>query len=272
MGLSFIISIDDQVKVVKTLKIKEMETALGISKANIRFYEKEGLLDPKRASNGYREYTEEDLERLRTVIVLRKLGVSIENIKKILTHEESLQSVMQSNISELESKIEELEGALAVCRQIREDGIETEDFNAKYYLEKIENTEKRGGKFLDICKDTLEFEKGLWKIAFMRDYRENTSALTFKKVVSFTFFISLSTGIIRKFIFQGSFWEGFFYPLALFIICSVILFPIHILSKKAPKAAGVLAGIILIVSLLFLALIFGVLIVCLINAVFHFWW
>ncbi len=253
------------------MKIKEMESALGISKANIRFYEKEGLLDPKRAENGYREYTDDDLERLRTIVVLRKLGVSIEHIKKLLNHEESLQNVMKSNILELEEKIEELQGALAVCRQIHKDGVETEDFNASYYLEKIENTEKKGGKFLDICKDTLDFEKTLWKSVFMRNHEENTH-LNFKQATLTTLGISLGTGIIRKLIFQGSFWEGFFYPMMLFLIVSAILLPLHMLSKKTPKAAGVLAGILLIICLLFLALIFGVLIVCLINAVFHFWW
>ncbi len=253
------------------MKIKEMESALGISKANIRFYEKEGLLDPKRAENGYREYNDNDLQRLQTVVVLRKLGVSIENIKKILNHEKSLQNVMQSNILELEEKIEELEGALTICRQIHKDGVETEDFNALYYLEKIENTEKKGGKFLDICKDTLDFEKTLWKSVFMRNHEKNPQ-LTFKQATLTTLGISLGTAIIRKLIFQGSFWEGFFYPMMLFLVASAILLPIHLLSKKKPKMAGVLAGILLMICLLFLALIFGLLIVCLINAVFHFWW
>lgn len=253
------------------MKIKDMESALGISKANIRFYEKEGLLDPKRAENGYREYTNEDLERLRIVVVLRKLGVSIEHIKKILNHEESLQNVMQCNILELKDKIEELEGALAVCRQIHKDGVETESFNASYYLEKIENMEKKGGKFLDICKDTLNFEKILWKSVFMRHHEENTH-LTFKQATLTTLGISLGTGIIRKFIFQGSFWEGFFYPMMLFLVASAILLPLHMLSKKTPKVAGVLAEILIVVCLVFLVLIFGLLIVCLINEVFHFWW
>ena len=38
------------------MTIKELETRTGMERANIRFYEKEGLLSPKRLDNGYRDY------------------------------------------------------------------------------------------------------------------------------------------------------------------------------------------------------------------------
>ena len=37
------------------MKINDVEQILGITKANIRFYEKEGLLNPSRNENGYRD-------------------------------------------------------------------------------------------------------------------------------------------------------------------------------------------------------------------------
>lgn len=40
---------------------KEMEARSGVPRANIRYYEAEGLLHPARAANGYRAYSEEDL-------------------------------------------------------------------------------------------------------------------------------------------------------------------------------------------------------------------
>ena len=47
------------------MKIKEVEDLVGITKANIRYYEKEGLLNPKRnEENNYREYTLEDVRSL----------------------------------------------------------------------------------------------------------------------------------------------------------------------------------------------------------------
>lgn len=47
------------------MKINEIEELLQISRANVRFYEKEGLLHPKRGDNGYRDYSEEDIACLK---------------------------------------------------------------------------------------------------------------------------------------------------------------------------------------------------------------
>ena len=46
--------------------IREAEEATGISRQNIRFYEKQGLLHPARNKrNSYREYSDEDILRLK---------------------------------------------------------------------------------------------------------------------------------------------------------------------------------------------------------------
>ncbi len=55
------------------MTIKELEERTGLSRANIRFYEKEGLLSPLRRENGYREYTEEDVQTLQRIKLLRSL-------------------------------------------------------------------------------------------------------------------------------------------------------------------------------------------------------
>ena len=63
--------------------IKEVEKKLNITRANIRFYEKEGLLQPKRCDNEYRDYSEDDLKRLEKILIFRKCNISIENIQHI---------------------------------------------------------------------------------------------------------------------------------------------------------------------------------------------
>ena len=47
------------------MTIKEIEALSGMSRANIRYYETEGFLTPERRENGYRDYSEEDLETLK---------------------------------------------------------------------------------------------------------------------------------------------------------------------------------------------------------------
>lgn len=60
------------------MKIKDVEEQLDITKSNIRFYEKEGLITPNRTENGYRDYSEEDVRRLKEIVILRKLGIPVQ--------------------------------------------------------------------------------------------------------------------------------------------------------------------------------------------------
>ena len=55
------------------MTIKDMELQTGLARANIRYYEAEGLISPERAENGYREYSQEDAETLLRVKLLRAL-------------------------------------------------------------------------------------------------------------------------------------------------------------------------------------------------------
>lgn len=57
------------------MKINEVEELLNTPRANIRYYEKEGFINVSRKENGYRNYTEEDIARLKKIIIFRKLGI-----------------------------------------------------------------------------------------------------------------------------------------------------------------------------------------------------
>ena len=57
------------------MKIKDVEKQVGISKANIRFYEEEGLIHPARnQENNYREYSETDVEQLYLILGIDRPG------------------------------------------------------------------------------------------------------------------------------------------------------------------------------------------------------
>ena len=65
------------------MTIKELEQRTGMARANIRFYEGEGLLAPKRLENGYRDYSEEDARTLEKIKLLRQLQLDIDTIRKV---------------------------------------------------------------------------------------------------------------------------------------------------------------------------------------------
>lgn len=68
-----------------SMTIKEVEQRLKITRANVRFYEKEGLIFPKRNPlNDYRDYSEEDVKSLSKIIFLREIGIPIADIRSLI--------------------------------------------------------------------------------------------------------------------------------------------------------------------------------------------
>ena len=59
------------------MTIKEAESLTGMPRASIRFYEAEGLLCPQREKNGHRIYTQEHVDILLRIRLLRALVVSV---------------------------------------------------------------------------------------------------------------------------------------------------------------------------------------------------
>ena len=112
------------------MKIGEAAKKAGISPGNIRFYEKKGLLKPKREeSSSYRSYTEEDVERLKRILVFRKADLSVESIALLLEGKEEAETLLEKQEEVLEGKMKELEGSEEYLRFIREEEQEGRKFS-----------------------------------------------------------------------------------------------------------------------------------------------
>ena len=65
---------------VPVVKVSELAQRAGVAPSAVRWYESVGILPPAaRQANGYREYADEDLARLRLVLSLRRLGLGPED-------------------------------------------------------------------------------------------------------------------------------------------------------------------------------------------------
>ena len=62
------------------MKTNELEKEIGLSKYTIRYYEKEGLIQPKREENGYRDYDDETVQILKIIKFLRNLQISVDDL------------------------------------------------------------------------------------------------------------------------------------------------------------------------------------------------
>ena len=134
------------------MNIKELERLTGVTKQNIRFYEKKGLLTPDRnPQNDYREYTEDDVAILQTIKMFRKLEISIEDIRRILNQEVELGEMIEKHLKELTDQQSHLKASIEICRQLTDKNLES--LNVQEVLEKMQEIERRGGKFMDIIED-----------------------------------------------------------------------------------------------------------------------
>lgn len=68
--------------------IKTVSDISGVSVRTLHHYDEIGLLSPKKYDNGYRYYTEDDIEILQLILFYKYLGFSLKEIKKLLTVEE----------------------------------------------------------------------------------------------------------------------------------------------------------------------------------------
>jgi DNA-binding transcriptional MerR regulator len=67
------------------MRVGELAASAGVSPDTVRHYERTGLLPPAaRSANGYREFPEEALERLRVVRAALAVGFTIEELARVL--------------------------------------------------------------------------------------------------------------------------------------------------------------------------------------------
>ena len=53
------------------MTIKDIEQKTGLRRSNIRFYEKERLIEPaKNSNNGYKDYSQEDVDKIKKIAYL----------------------------------------------------------------------------------------------------------------------------------------------------------------------------------------------------------
>lgn len=79
----------------------EVQNKTGLTRKAIEYYEEKGLIDPVRLENGYRDYSEKDVEILEKVALFTKLGLSLKEIREIIFDDGTLSSVLRTRQYEL---------------------------------------------------------------------------------------------------------------------------------------------------------------------------
>lgn len=168
------------------MTIKEVEEELNVTRANVRFYEKEGLLTARRNPiNGYRDYSRENIETLKKIIFLRKLNVPIEEIKLVQLEKLSMEEMLHKQADSLEAEIKQLEQSRWICLEL----VKNQDFDyANLTVERYEDAVDKSGYM--IFRDTIS------NLAAMKGKIAIWSIIIFSFILAFISYALLPEGIV----------------------------------------------------------------------------
>ncbi len=179
------------------MTIKEVEERARMERANIRFYEKEGLISPRRLENGYRDYSEEDLEILLRVRLLRSLQVSLEEIHKLKEGREDLERVLDRQMKWLAQQKAQMEHAQEICRRMQLDRVSFENLDARKYLDDVSSQDhyfgqKEEGDFYFLKADVVPREYCPFRRYFARMFDYCFYALCWEAILGLVLRVNLT--------------------------------------------------------------------------------
>lgn len=143
----------------QTMKIKQVEELVEITRKNIRFYEEQGLLNVGRSENGYREYGMEDVRRLKQIRLLRRLSVPIEDIRQLFGGKYTLEDILERQQVQLERQKESLHKTQLYCRQLLMENSSLETLDVDGCLEQMDKLEQEGVIFMDGTRRDIRRKK-----------------------------------------------------------------------------------------------------------------
>ncbi|UTY39669.1 MerR family transcriptional regulator [Allocoprobacillus halotolerans] len=87
------------------MKIQEICDSCHITKKAIYYYEKQHLIKTHKNQNGYREFSEKDVQRIQEIVMYRSFDISIEDIRYLLDlDEDSKKDDLQKYINKDKNK------------------------------------------------------------------------------------------------------------------------------------------------------------------------
>lgn len=162
----------------KQYSIKEVASLLGINTNKIRFYEKKGLINPRRGEeNDYRYFTDEEVIKLHTILLYRALGLSVNDIERLLkdTTKENYLGHFYNQWKVVNDKIHELSQMRVALEHIMDEMYLMTDgqYTTDILKEIQDNVEKITLK--NNWKDKWEFNN--WAKSYDRDVKVDRGTL-----------------------------------------------------------------------------------------------
>ena len=143
------------------MKMKEAEARTGLDRKNIRYYESEELLAPRRTEgNRYRDYSEEDIQRLLEIRFLRQLGIPIRDIRGYFEGRLSVSDLMRMRLDRIDGEMSQLKKLEQICSRLEEQQTLKPSI-VESCLEEFSREDGNTTWLEDIRKDWKMFQKEL---------------------------------------------------------------------------------------------------------------
>lgn len=128
----------------KPMTIGELARLAGVTTKTVRFYSNEGLLPASgRSEAGYRQYKDEDLERLALILALRDAGLDLARIRSILDREVTLREALTLRLTVIEAHITSLRRVAAAIRLSLKTGQDEDNLRRMAMVTNQTNEDRR---------------------------------------------------------------------------------------------------------------------------------
>jgi len=108
--------------------IGEVSKKVGVTTRTIRYYEEMGLMDPPlRIDNGIRLYSNEDIRRIKFILKLKELGLTLKEmleLAEIYNKHKKTSTIMPKLIKILDDHINKIDNKMAKLASLRHDIVE----------------------------------------------------------------------------------------------------------------------------------------------------
>ncbi len=104
------------------MEIRELSARTGLPAKTIRYYESIGVLPaPRRKANGYRDYDESDVARVKFVRGARRLGFALDDITEILAMRDRREAPCRTVLDLMQQRADEIARHIAELRKLEQD-------------------------------------------------------------------------------------------------------------------------------------------------------
>lgn len=126
----------------RPLDIRDVARRTGLTSRALRFYEARGLLKPLRTYSGRRIYGSGELERIQQILALKRTGLSLAQIQKLISRGSlNLQAVVEAQLELIEARKSELEEARHLLLNVKSRIDRGEPVDAATFCSLIKNEE-----------------------------------------------------------------------------------------------------------------------------------